>query len=318
MNICSVRQRATFIFLILVLSACKTSPYEDKRYANSLEGKTYKLKLNPTSGSLFKYEIKNESEIKLEVDDKKIDNISKTTLTVNYDILKDSTGNFALKINYDKIHIYTKSGDAESDADAENASYSINATERMLGILKDATLEATISPRGEVKSISGYKELGAKIISSIGGMDAYSKGIAQAQWDKVIGEGVIRKNLKDVFSFFPDSAVHMGDKWKIISKEKSEIPFDVVTTYRLTDISDGVAFLAVKAVMTSQAGTISYSGTDVIADLKGEQDGEYQMDIKTGILRQCEVNSEIKGQMQMMGRDIPMTIKSEVSMKQKD
>jgi hypothetical protein len=313
-----MRNLIAALLVFLFIFSCKTNPYADKQYANSLEDKTYKLRLNPASGSLFKYEIKNESEIKLKVDEKEIDNISKTNLTVDYNILRDSAGNIPLKINYDKIHIYTKNGDTETDADAENGSYSINTTEKMLGILKDATLEATISQTGEVKSVAGYKELGAKLISGIGGMDTYAKTAAQAQWDKVIGDGMIKKNLKDLFSFFPDSAVHMGDKWKIHSKEKSEIPFDVVTTYRLTDISDGVAFLTVKAVITSEPGTISYSGTDVVADLKGEQDGEYQMDIKTGMLKQCESSSEINGQMQMMGRDIPMTIKSEVSMKEKD
>ncbi len=44
------------------------------------------------------------------------------------------------------------------------------------------------------------------------------------------------------------------------------------------------------------------------SDLKGEQEGEYRMDIKTGMLKSCEVHSKVKGQIQAMGRDIPVTI----------
>jgi Family of unknown function (DUF6263) len=306
------------IFLVLILlhsiAGCKTSPNADKQFVNSREDKIYKLRLNAPNGSSYKYDIRNETEMKLEVDDKKVDNINRTTVEVRYLINKDSLGDYNVQINYDKIHLYTKNGDAETDADATKASYSINAVEKMLGILKDAAMVATVSPSGEVKSVKGYKELGAKLLSGVTGADANSKSMAQAQWDKIIGEGVIKKNMKDLFSYFPDSAVHIGDKWKINSKQKGEIPFDIVTSYRLREVNDGIASLNVDADMTSEPGSINYQGMDVTADLKGEQEGEYQMDIKTGMLKSCEINSKVKGNMQVMGRDIPITIITKIKM----
>jgi len=32
--------------------------------------------------------------------------------------------------------------------------------------------------------------------------------------DKAIGEGIVKKNVDQLFKMFPDSAVHVGDKWK--------------------------------------------------------------------------------------------------------
>ncbi len=300
--------------LILFLNACKTNPNADKRYADSKEDRVYKLRLNPTQGSTYKYDIQNETEMKLEVDDKKIDNINKTSVIVNYFVNKDSSGNFGLRIKYDKIHLYTKNGDTETDADAANASNSINSIERMLGVLKDAILEATISPSGEVKSVKGYKEIGAKLISGMDVNDTYSRSIAQSRWDQVIGEGMIKKNMNDLFAIFPDSAVHVGDKWKISSKQKSEIPLTVITTYRLKEIDEGIAVLSVDAAISGEPGTINYMGTDVTADLNGEQDGEYQIDIKSGMLKSCEIRAKIKGTLQTLDKEIPVNINAKVSM----
>lgn len=251
----------------------------------------------------------------MEVDEKKIDNISKTTVVVHYQINKDSTGNFLFNIHYDKIHLYTKAGDSEADEDGENAENSLDGIERSLGLLKNTPLEATVSRTGEVSSVRGYKELGAKLISGIAGADANTRATTQAKWDKIIGDGMIKKNMKDLFAFFPDSAVRVGDKWKMASKQKSEISFDILTTYRLKEIDDGVAVLIVNADMTSEPGTTDYLGTEVTSDLKGSQEGEYRIDIKTGMLQQGEITSKVSGQLQAMGKEIPLDIYTKVSVK---
>jgi Family of unknown function (DUF6263) len=300
------------VFIFLAFS-CKTSPNADKQYTDSREDRIYRLRLNPPAGSSYKYDIQNETEVKMEVGDKKMDNTSKTTVVVHYLINKDSAGNFLFNINYNKIHLYTKAGDSEADEDADNASNSLDGIERSLGLLKNAPLEATVSRTGEVISVRGYKELGAKLISGIADADANTRAVTQAKWDKIIGDGVIKKNMKDLFAFFPDSAVRVGDKWKIASKQKSEISFDILTTYRLKEIDDGVAVLIVDADMTSEPGTTDYLGTEVTSDLKGSQEGEYRIDIKTGMLQRGEIKSKVSGQLQAMGKEIPIKIATKIS-----
>jgi len=41
----------------------------------------------------------------------------------------------------------------------------------MLGVLKDATIVATVNQVGESKSVTGYKELGEKIIEGMNAKD---------------------------------------------------------------------------------------------------------------------------------------------------
>jgi len=42
----------------------------------------------------------------------------------------------------------------------------------------------------------------------------------QSQWDKAIGEGIVKKERGPALKMFPDSAVHVGDKWKLNSTEE--------------------------------------------------------------------------------------------------
>ena len=303
-----MRSFISILTLFILASACRTGSNADMQFANSSDNSTYVLKMKPTSGSTYRYNIKNETEMKMEVEDKNINNITKSRVAVNYQMNKDSLGNLNLHIHYVKIHVYTKNGEIETDADAANTSYSVNAMDRMLGFLKEATMEATISPSGEVKSMKGFHELGARVISQMSDVDTYTRNIAQTQWDKVIGEGLVKKNIKDLFAFLPDSVIQVGDRWKTKSKQNTEIPLDVTTTFYFKEINDGLAVLEVDADMASGQGPIDYVGTEVTADLKGEQEGEYRMDLKTGMLRSCEIHSKVKGQIQAMGRDIPVTI----------
>lgn len=301
--------------LILLQYSCKTGPDGDKQYPNSGGDEVYKLRLNPALGSSFKYDIQHETAMKLEADEKTVNNINKTSVVVNYRVNRDSSGDFVYRITYDKIHLYTKNGDSEMEADAANAPTSINTTEKMLGILKDATIVATVDRAGEVKSVDGYKQLGAKLIGGISASDSYSRNMAQAQWDQVIGEGMIKNNLNVLFAFFPDSAIHVGDRWEIRSRQKTDIPLDVVTTYQLKEINNGIADLSADAVLTSDTSPVNYMGTEVTAKLIGKQEADCQVDLKTGMLRSCESNAKVSGTLQMVEREIPVTIKTQVVMK---
>jgi hypothetical protein len=45
------------------------------------------------------------------------------------------------------------------------------------------------------------------------------------------------------------------------------------------------------------------------------QTGKYQVDTKTGMVLSAKVNVNVEGTLETMGRDIPLTIESEVKMK---
>jgi hypothetical protein len=281
---------------------------------NTGDDKLYKLRLNPASASRYNYIITNDSKTSLEVNDKKIENTRKTDVQVNYEINKDSLGDFLVSMVYDKIHLHTKNGDTETELDAANASTSHDPVEKMIGILKDAKIVATVTTSGQVLSMSGYQDITDKILSSVITNNLEDKLKAQTRWQQMIEQGFIKKNIDQLFKIFPDSAIHIGDKWKSFSSEKSEVSFNVKRFFTLKAINDGVADVESEGEITSDSAVSNAAGQQAVSDLKGKQQGIYLVDIKTGMLVSCNIVTNIEGTIQMMGRDVPVKIENSVKM----
>ena len=307
--------KSCFLFMVSVSAivlSCKLQPESNRNYDS--ENKIYRLKLNPAKGSTYHYDMVNESEIEMEVEDKEVNTLNRSTTGINYIINKDSAGNFIFDINYNKVQLHTKNNDAETDIDAANALVSSEPLERMLGLLTKATIKAIIDSSGQVKSISGYKELGEKIIAGMNSSDVYSISLAKSQWEKMIGNGIIKKNMDQVFKIFPDSAIHIGDTWKMDSREEGEISLNVKSIFTLKTINDDIAIINSEGTITSDnipSTLIGLSG--VIANLKGTQKGQFEVETKTGMLISCKIKADVDGNVKMMGREIPIDIKNSVT-----
>jgi len=305
-----------FLFLAFLLAgacSCKLQPNSDRLAGEYAGARTFQLRLNPPAGSNYSYDITSRSEYKFEAGDKKIDNRSKVDASVVYLIDKDSTGNFVFRIRYDKVHIYSKNGDAESDLDAANASNSVDPVEQLLGSLRDANIVATLGPTGEVKSVSGFREMYDRFMAQFRTANAYQIATVKQRWESTVGNELIHKNMDQLFRIFPDSAVHIGDKWHLNSKQKSEFGLNTAMSFTLTDIRDQTAFIESEGTITSDSVS-KYMGNDVATDLKGEQKGEFQVETRTGMLVSARVTATVKGTLQVMDREIPLTIETSLKM----
>ena len=217
-----------------------------------------------------------------------------------------------MKMHYDKIHLYSKTGDKETEFDAANPAATLDPTEKMLGFLKEASISATVSPTGKVVEINGYKELGDKILS--GFKDETSRSMAATQWEKVIGDGMIKKSIEQLFTVLPEAAKNVGDTWTKNTKQKGEIDMNVTSSFKLKDIEDGVATIESEGELTSEKGQSNMMGYSVTSDMKGDQESEYQVETNTGIVLKNNTSSTLKGSLQMMGKEIPVTIKTRLAM----
>ncbi|HMG69206.1 MAG TPA: DUF6263 family protein [Chitinophagaceae bacterium] len=297
-----------FFPICIYTVGCKTNPDSNRNYAD--RSKVYKLHLAPVTGSQYYYDISNESEISVELNDKKTKSLSKSSAGVYYVMGKDSLGNTLVTITYDKLHVYSKKGDVETDADAANGLAAVNPLEKMLGSLKDTKMSATINSKGEIINIQGYKELEDKIFSELNFNDDATKAQARGMWENAVGNGIIKNNMEELFRIFPDSSVHIGDSWKLNSLQNG---FTVKNIYKLKAINDDLALIESEGVISSDSSLTNSPGLGGIpAELKGDQQGEYEMETKTGMLVSAKLKASIKGTVTAGGGDVPITIETSV------
>jgi hypothetical protein len=82
-------------------------------------------------------------------------------------------------------------------------------------------------------------------------------------------------------------------------------------------MNDEMAVISSEGEIAGDNAEVNLSGNSLKSDLKGTQEGEYRIERKTGMISEGKTNSEIKGSLLMMGREIPVTIKNTVTIKGK-
>jgi hypothetical protein len=310
------KKKLIYFAIPLFVTACNLRSESNVKSDNHDPTKTYKLQVKPVPGSNYHYDVINETEMSLEVDEKKIKNINKSDIGINYKISKDSLDDLLFTLQFDRIHIYTKNNDKIKEMDANSGAMSIDPVEKMLAILKETTLQSTISPTGETKIITGFKEIGDKIIAAFPGTDENTKLGIRSQLNKTIGEALVKKNMDQQFKIFPDSPVHIGDTWKLATKEEGEISYAITNIFTLKAINNDIAIIESHGTVTTENVTSNIAGlnNNAVSDLKGEQEGEYEMETKTGMIINSRIKANVTGTIHVMSRTIPIKIKSSVKM----
>jgi hypothetical protein len=288
--------------------ACKTQPGSNRHYDDNNPKRVYHLRLSPADGSQYLYSVTRSTEFEMEVDGKKVDNKNRSQMEIAYTINRDSLGDIVLSTVYNKIHLYTKNGDTEQEEDADKAGESTDPVEKMLGILKGAKLRAVVDSAGGIKSMQGDEEIKNKLMGEFSPGDTYGKTIASKQWDQQVKQGLLRNNMEQLFKIFPDSSVHVGDRWKLHSTQHDQIDLTSTLSCQLKEIVDGTAVIRSEGDITSGQSAGLMNGTPYTADLKGTEQGDLEMEVTSGMLLSSSSESEIKGMISSMGRDIPVTI----------
>jgi hypothetical protein len=165
-----------------------------------------------------------------------------------------------------------------------------------------------VSTAGQIKSIQGDVAIKDKLLAGFSPGDTYAKSIASQQWDRQVKEGLLKNNMEQMFHVFPDSAVHVGDRWKLSSAQHEQIDLINKTSSQLKEIVDGTAVIHSEGEITSDNAAGTLNGTPYAADLKGKEESDAAMETTTGMLLSSTSESEITGTISSMGRDIPVTI----------
>lgn len=305
-------------FLIILsfafLAGCKLPQGNE----NINPSKTYKLQLNPASGAIYKYEVSNEISSLLEIDGKEVEIENNSESQLNYHFTRDSSNNLLLQVSYDKIHLYSKSGDNVTDITADATTRGISPTEKIVNFIREADIRATMSEKGEVLDLQGYQEIGDKIAAAMDPNDKIGQNVARNQWDATFGDALVKKNLDQLFKIFPDSLVAIDDEWKLTSRQAGDFPVTVTGIYKLKAINDKIALISSTGKISSQGQQATLQGYgQVNANLSGEQESTFEMEKETGMLMSCKIKATIEGTIQVMGREIPIKINSLVKVKGK-
>jgi Family of unknown function (DUF6263) len=261
---------------------------------------------------LFQVSIENEShiEINLERNPREIEQSAKADMEMHIDY--DSSMNSIITTTYRNIKFSKKDGTEEISYDASDGVNSFDPTTRILGMLKNASITSTVSPKGEILSVKGLKELGDSVMATVNIPDIVSGQKLRQQWDNMIQDGIVNKNTRQLFGVIPDTAVSIGDRWTRQYTEKEDIALGITVTYTLNKVKDGIAYISSSGIIkadNSQRNMLQVSGQ---SELNGKMKGNYEIDMASGLVLKSDVETNAEGVLIVMGKSIPIEIQNKV------
>lgn len=300
---------------LLLFSACKESP-QIKTINNVAVSSNYSLHLSPETGARYNYDIVSESKTVHEIGGAKKENGNLIQMNVSYETSKDSSSNLLFHITYNSFKAKIETENQVKNLDASSTSEEAPPTEKMFAAFKGAQLKAVVSPKGEVKSLNGLQDL-FKHMEQIAGDDEEALSMLRNSVQKNMGQEYFQNSIESMFKLFPDSIMNIGQSWELENIVNNEFRSTVKSVFALRKIADGIAYLDVKGDIISKDEKIAIQGVNAKVDMEGTQQGEMQIEEKTGMLLQSNLKLNAKGSIDVMGRKIPFTFQTKNEVKGK-
>ena len=289
--------------LVTFLFSCKNTG------RHSQSGKKYQFGLHLTTGAKYYFNINGETVSKVSVRDKEVESTNQTDVGLIYEVVSSTADSIQIKLTYDQLHFKLKNKDGEKEIDAANSGHTLDNLENQLAAIKGSTMNITLNKRGEILNITGGKEIADKLLATMNVQDATSQAQIRGQFSKFIGDDFVKDNLASQFKLFPDSAVAVGDTWQMKSMLPAGIQGDAETKYTFDDLSDKQATIVSVSEINNPDGKMSLMGTDVTMNTTGKQEGHFETDVTTGLLMNSQSTTTMEGNFQVMGKEIPVSIK---------
>jgi hypothetical protein len=293
-----------FFINLFVFISCKN---DSRTRRNNDPGYIY-LRHLPPSGQYY-LTIKTQTTSTIDQENKEIENDNSIEIGLLYELLKDSSGQTQLKLTYDKIKLTLESTNAGKQVyDADNIS-SPAQIEQLLSQLKGNSLTVHFDSTGQAKSVNGIEEIYTKVLSNLPVTDPAIHKALQEQLAGFVGAGFIKNSLEPAGRLFPDTMVRVGDNWNRQLDQEGGVNFTALGKFTLVSLENKTAEVEVKSTITnSKYAPINISGYRVNTNITGNQTGQFKIDILTGMLQEAKTRTNLKGEIQVLNKTIPITI----------
>lgn len=210
-------------------------------------------------------------------------------------------GSIKLKTTYQSVAIegFGNSGGKASytlSYDSTKPSQNVPVAMQPLAAIVGQSLTVTASSRGEVLKIEGIDAIVQRMIAGTKdtvGRDIMSKTLKSSM------EGQ-SKQISGM-AIFAESPVGVGDVWNAQHTQSAIAPLLISAQYTLTSLQNGLATLAVRSNISSNAAAppLGEPNSPVKLNLSGTQDGVMHVDEQSGLTQDFELNQRIAGKISM-------------------
>ncbi len=277
-----------------------------------------KLEYKLTEGETYRQNIKMEMLQKLSMMGQNMEIKMQMEFGMASTVAEVKPDGYVLSTAYTKMAMNTEipgMGSVGYSSD-ENAPVSAGM-EQLSALLKSMTnapFTLEISKRGEPLRATGLSALVDQMTAEVdpGDMEQIKATIAQQFSD----EAFINQ-YKQITCVYPEKALAVGDSWTQKGTVKTTMNMDMETTYTVKSISAETVVLDIASTITVEEQGMEVQGLVAMVNMKGTQTGTNTIDARTGWPVAGNMEQAIKGTMEMQGMQVPMEIKTTITLDNK-
>ncbi|MCO4293270.1 DUF6263 family protein [Solitalea sp. MAHUQ-68] len=270
---------------------------------NSFAQKAITLKQNFTAGKKYSYEMNVDQNINQEIMGQQIDMKQLLNITYSFEVTKGIVPDKNINVVYDKVYSLTEAMGASTEFDSAKDDGTGN---NPLSTLKGSGFSMVVSPKGEVKSVTGAEKMIDQMARKTSSDSSAIVKVKEAL-SKQFGNEALKSTMEASLKIYPDKPVKVGESWLIESAVKSILPMSIKSTYTLNEVKDNKAYVSITSAITAK-GPAEIMGLTLQTNLAGQNNGNMVIDIKTGVALDYTVKTDIGGTMSAMGQTIKMKI----------
>lgn len=287
---------STLILVALTLTAC---------------AQQYDLKLNLKKGQHYTQAMTMDLQMTESISGQDINISSRMQFEFKQEVKSiTQAGDFVIENEYSRVIMSVDAMGQKKAYDSKNKDTSDSGIMKSLSGSFDKIMgkkfQVTLSSKGKVISVTGLKEL---IASLKKGNDDPN---AQKMLESTLDEKKITSNFESSYHIFPDKPVKIGESWSQQNSIESMFPMDIKTGYTLKGVNNGIAKIAASGDFTMKKDDYEANDIKMKVDFTGTYSGTYDLDIATGISKKGNIAMPMKGTMELMGMEVPVTVSTNI------
>lgn len=266
------------LFTLVQLAACVSS---DKR-----EMDKYTIQPHFADGDKYLFIVEQEQNI----NSMNIASIQQNiTSTFDYAAFVNSEGELLLNVTFShlKFSSLSPAGEVEYDSDHPDTTSIINNMASAVG----QKFELKFNENGSIKNI----------------LEKRDESTRPSSEDEMNFMPIVKNN----FDVYPGYPVSIGETWQTTTVTSlANFSINLKSEYQLKLIQEDTAIISVIATLDLPSTTIDQQGYKYKVQISGKQEGEYKINLETGIIISGTLTQNAEAKVNSMGQSLPMTIHS--------
>lgn len=235
----------------------------------------------------------------------------------------DAEGTTLLRTVYDSVRFRQEGPAGVVEYDSRQPPERVPPIALGFAALPGQTFTIVMTPAGKVAEVRGVNEMLQSIMKRAQMPDGPAQEAMLKMMKEQFGEQAMKEQMQNLFGFYPESPVAVGESWSQEVKISMGFPMVLNNTYTLESRDGGVARIAVESRLSSnpEAKPLEVGPMTMTYALTGSQTGTTHIDEASGWATDATLTQQITGDMTMTtsgnAQKVPMAIKSDIAVESK-